>query len=107
MGSPSRPATFSYTIGAVPAVLPALIDAWRLSNTQAGWLTGIYDVGYTLAVPVLSSLTDRIDPRRVSVLSSAVTAIAFAGYAAVADATERRPPAGGTNAPPKMMPPAD
>lgn len=70
---------------AVPAVLPALIDAWRLSNTQAGWLTGIYYVGYTLAVPMLSSLTDRVDPRRVYVLSTAVTAVAFAGCAALAD----------------------
>jgi len=31
-------------LGAVtfPALLPQLIEAWELSNTDAGWLNGIY-----------------------------------------------------------------
>ena len=45
----------------VPALLPVFIEAWSLSNTEAGWLTGVWAGAYVLAVPVLVSLTDRID----------------------------------------------
>src|SRR5690349_1758059 len=68
----------------VAAVLPNLISAWALTNTEAGWIGGIYYAAYTLVVPLLSSLTDRVDPKRVYLASVAVTAIAFAGFAWVA-----------------------
>jgi len=68
----------------VAAVLPALISAWALTNTEAGWISGIYYAAYTLTVPLLSSLTDRIDPKRVYLGSVAVTAVAFAGFAWIA-----------------------
>jgi hypothetical protein len=29
----------------VPALLPQFIEAWALSNTQAGWLAGIISAG--------------------------------------------------------------
>jgi hypothetical protein len=32
----------------VPALLPQFIEAWSLTNTQAGWLTGIVSAGYML-----------------------------------------------------------
>jgi MFS family permease len=65
----------------VAAVLPNLISAWALTNTEAGWISGIYYAAYTLAVPLLSSLTDRVDPKRIYLGSVAVTALAFAGFA--------------------------
>jgi predicted MFS family arabinose efflux permease len=65
----------------VAALLPALIPAWSLSHTQAGWLGGIYYAAYTLAVPLLSSLTDRVDAKRIYLASVALTAVAFAGFA--------------------------
>lgn len=65
----------------VAALLPTLIPAWSLSNTEAGWLGGIYYAAYTLVVPLLSSLTDRVDPRRIYLASVALTAVAFAGFA--------------------------
>jgi MFS family permease len=68
----------------VAALLPTLIPAWSLSNTEAGWLGGIYYAAYTLVVPVLSSLTDRVDPKRIYLASVALTAAAFAGFAWVA-----------------------
>jgi MFS family permease len=68
----------------VAALLPTLIAAWSLSNTEAGWISGIYYAAYTLAVPFLSSLTDRVDPRRVYLGSVALTALAFVGFAWVA-----------------------
>ena len=52
----------AYTLA---ALLPQLIQSWSLSNAEAGWITSVFYAGYTLSVPVLVSLTDRIDPRRV------------------------------------------
>jgi len=68
----------------VAALLPTLIREWSLTNTDAGWIGGIYYAAYTLAVPLLSSLTDRVDPKRVYLVSVAVTALAFVGFAWVA-----------------------
>src|SRR5215510_7301703 len=68
----------------VAALLPTLIPAWSLTNTEAGWISGIYYAAYTLAVPVLSSLADRVDPKRIYLASVALTAIAFVGFAWVA-----------------------
>jgi MFS family permease len=68
----------------VAALLPTLISLWALTNTEAGWIAGIYYAAYTLAVPLLSSLTDRVDPRRIYLGSVALTALAFAGFAWVA-----------------------
>ena len=65
----------------VAALLPTLISAWSLSNTEAGWISGIYYAAYTIVVPLLSSLTDRVDPKRVYLGSVALTAVAFAGFA--------------------------
>ena len=68
----------------VAALLPTLIAAWSLSNTEAGWIGGIYYAAYTLVVPLLSSLTDRVDPKRIYLGSVALTALAFAGFAWIA-----------------------
>lgn len=69
----------------VAALIPTLIAAWGLTNTEAGWISGIYYAAYTCAVPLLSSLTDRVDPRRIYLGSVAVTALAFAGFAWLAE----------------------
>jgi MFS family permease len=68
----------------VAALIPTLILAWSLTNTEAGWIGGIYYAAYTLVVPLLSSLTDRVDPKRIYLGSVALTALAFAGFAWVA-----------------------
>ena len=68
----------------VAALIPTLIPAWSLSNTEAGWISGIYYAAYTLVVPLLSSLTDRVDPKRIYLGSVALTAVVFAGFAWVA-----------------------
>ena len=65
----------------VAALLPTLIPLWSLTNTEAGWISGIYYAAYTLVVPLLASLTDRVDAKRVYLASVAVTALAFAGFA--------------------------
>ena len=62
---------------AVPSVLAQyLIPEWHLSGAQAGLLAGSFAAGYMLAVPVLATLTDRIDARLVLIWGSALSALA-------------------------------
>ena len=62
---------------AVPSVLAQyLIPEWRLSGAQAGLLAGSFAAGYMLAVPVLATLTDRIDARLILICGSALSAFA-------------------------------
>jgi MFS family permease len=67
------------------ALLPFFTREWALSNTEAGWIGGIYYAGYTAAVPVLVSLTDRADPRRIYLLSTALGGAANLAFALAAD----------------------
>jgi MFS family permease len=57
-----------------PALLPVLRANWDLSNGAAGLIGGILFLGYVAAVPLLTSLTDRVDARRVYVMSCLVAA---------------------------------
>lgn len=68
-----------------PALMPGFIAEWSLSNTEAGWINGMYFAGYTVAVPVLVSMTDRVDPRRIYLLSAAVSTLAALGFAYLAE----------------------
>ncbi len=62
-------------------LLPGLQDEWGLNNSQAGFISGAFFAGYMAAVPLLTSLTDRVDARRVYLVSSVVAAAALAGMA--------------------------
>ena len=68
-----------------PALLPTFFADWGLSNTDAGWINGIYFAGYMIAVPVLTSLTDHVPPRRVYVGSMVLCAVASLGFAFAAE----------------------
>ena len=68
-----------------PALLPSLMSEWSLSNTEAGWLTGIFYFGYAVSVPVLMSLTDYVDLKRIYLLGVATITISTAGFAYSAD----------------------
>ncbi|MEE8544846.1 MAG: MFS transporter [Alphaproteobacteria bacterium] len=63
-----------------PALLPTFLAEWRLSNTEAGWISGIYYLGYVGLVPVLVSLTDRVDPRRIYLGAMALSAVAMLAF---------------------------
>jgi MFS family permease len=67
------------------ALLPFFKQAWQLDNTDAGWISAIFFAGYTLAVPVLVSLTDRVDPKRIYLLSAALAGAAGLGFAVFAE----------------------
>ena len=68
-----------------PALMPGFIAEWSLSNTEAGWINGLYFAGYTVAVPILVSMTDRVDPRRVYLVSAVVTVVSTLGFAVLAE----------------------
>ena len=68
-----------------PALLPGFIADWHLSNSEAGWITGGFYAAYTLAVPVLVTLTDRVDARVVYLSGVALTIASHLGFAALAD----------------------
>ena len=67
------------------ALQPELQGAWALSNTASGWISAAYFAGYMSAVPVLASLTDRIDARRVWLAACALAGVGALGFALVAD----------------------
>ena len=62
-------------------LLPVLMKEWTLSNTEAGLIGGIFYTGYMVAVPVLASLTDRIDSRKIYVFACSLSALGAAGFA--------------------------
>ena len=67
-----------------PALLPGFIREWHLTNSEAGWITGVFYAAYTLAVPVLVTLTDRVDARAVYLSGVALTVASHFGFAAFA-----------------------
>ena len=85
---------------AFPALVPTFQAEWGLSNTEAGWISGIYYAGYLSGVPVLVSLTDRVDPRRIYLISMGLTGLVTLGFALFAEGfwTATRPPGSTLNA---------
>ena len=70
----------------VPAVMVAhLIPLWGLTNAQAGLMAAAYGVGYMVAVPFLTALTDRCDGRLVLLSGSLFSALATWGFGLLAD----------------------
>jgi len=70
-----------------PALLPDFQSEWHLSNTEAGWINGIFFGGYAAFAPILVSLTDRIDPRRIYLFSAALGAFSMLGFGLLAQGT--------------------
>ncbi|MDP6566273.1 MAG: MFS transporter [Alphaproteobacteria bacterium] len=68
-----------------PALLPGFIDRWQLDNSQAGIITSMFYLAYMISVPVLVTLTDRIDPRRVYLFGVGCTVLGHLMFATVAD----------------------
>ena len=68
-----------------PALLPGFIADWHITNGQAGWITGLFYAAYTVSVPFLVTLTDRVDPRSVYLIGVGLTVASHVGFAAFAD----------------------
>ncbi len=70
----------------VPAIMAQhLMPLWGLSAAQAGLMASAYTFGYMLAVPLLTTLTDRIDARRILMAGSALSGFATVMFGLIAD----------------------
>lgn len=67
-----------------PVFLTSLGQEWGLSNTDIGWISGAYFLGYLVATPVLVGLTDRIDARLVFLGGCAFGGVGCVGFALLA-----------------------
>jgi MFS family permease len=69
----------------VPAVMAQyLIPEWNLSASEAGLMAACFAIGYALAVPVLTVLTDRIDARLILFAGSLVSGLATFAFGLLA-----------------------
>jgi MFS family permease len=68
-----------------PALLPGMIPLWDLSNSEAGWITAIFYAAYMVSVPVLVTLTDRVDARRVYLFGVGCTVAGHLMFGLLAD----------------------
>jgi predicted MFS family arabinose efflux permease len=70
----------------VPAIMAQhLMPLWDLNAAQAGLMASAYAFGYMLAVPVLTTLTDRIDARRILMVGSVLSGVATALFGVLAN----------------------
>ena len=66
---------------AVPAIMAQhLIPLWKLTAGEAGLMATSFAVGYMLAVPMLTALTDRVDARLVLLLGSLASGLATLAF---------------------------
>jgi len=56
-----------------PSALTIIQAEWQLSNFESGFLASSFFLGYVIAVPIATTLTDRIDTRQVY-LAGGITA---------------------------------
>ena len=70
---------------AFASTLVKLASLWHLDSTRAGWISSAYFLGYTIGVPLLVALTDRVDPRVIYLAGCATGAIAGSGLALFAN----------------------
>lgn len=52
------------------ALLPILQKEWALTNSEAGWIFSSYQIGYILAVVILTSLTDYVRSKYIYLITS-------------------------------------
>lgn len=68
-----------------PALLPSMMPLWGLTNSEAGWITAMFYGTYLLAVPILVTLTDRIDARYVYLFGVGCTITAHLLFGLIAE----------------------
>ena len=53
-----------------PIFLVEFKDIWMLTNTDVGWISGSYFIGYLLLTPVYVGLTDKYDAKWIVIIAS-------------------------------------
>ncbi len=69
---------------AFATTLVRLASLWHLTATSAGWISSAYFFGYTVGVPLLVALTDRVDSRLIYIISCSIGAAAGVSFAFLA-----------------------
>jgi predicted MFS family arabinose efflux permease len=70
----------------VPAIMAQhLMGPWGLGAAKAGLMASSYSLGYMVAVPILTTLTDRIDARLILAAGSALSGAATIAFGLFAD----------------------
>lgn len=67
-----------------PTLVSMFQSTWELNNAEAGWVSGVYFAGYMVSVPVLTGMTDRLDPRKIIIASMIVGIISAMAFALLA-----------------------
>lgn len=70
-----------FGVFAFPALLPTFMGEWTLSNSEAGWISGIHLAAYAVSVPLLLGVTDRFDARYIYVGGALLTGLSLAAFA--------------------------
>lgn len=68
-----------------PALMPGMMVRWSLSNSEAGWITSAFYAAYMVSVPVLVTLTDRIDAKRVYLFGVGCSVVAHLAFGLLAE----------------------
>lgn len=66
---------------AYTTLLPLLQREWSMTNSEAGAISGFMFAGYMLSVPALTSLTDRMDSRRIYLAACIIASIGATFFA--------------------------
>ncbi len=85
-----KPLVFAMCVGQVGNLLPHvvvpavmaqyLIPEWHLTASEAGLMASCFAIGYALAVPALTALTDRLDARMILLVGSLVSGLATLAF---------------------------
>ncbi len=67
------------------ALLPELRDGWRLSNAEAGVVSGMFFAGYVGTVSLWTALTDRVDARKVYLVGGLIAGAASVAFGVLAN----------------------
>src|SRR5262249_10862002 len=67
------------------ALLPEFLAEWSLTNTEAGWISGITLATYAVSVSLIGAATDRIDARTIFIGGSSVAALSLCAFALFAE----------------------
>jgi MFS family permease len=68
-----------------PVLLPEMMERWSLTNSEAGWITSSFYATYMVSVPLLVTLTDRVDAKRVYLFGVGCTTIAHLAFGLLAE----------------------
>ena len=70
---------------AYPVALVGIQREWALSNFQSGLIASAFFLGYVLVVPFATTLTDRMDAKKVYLFGGALTAIGLFCFGMLAE----------------------